>query len=186
MKERQPRAKTPNKSYALTNQINNEIPKINQMLASAISCFDLAKADHMKEAVNRLYSITGTMPNRFKKVEAGSGDYGLALRDLEISLYLCETRTILAELIRETEQTTSRDPRPEEIHTFSAGVSCLQAAFVVIQPLANEGAKRILDSVGVDEPRKDRRKKPKEVPEQPLVDDDQPLIDEIPTHEVRD
>lgn len=205
-KEPRPKRST-STSHALTSTVSNEIPKITQMLTNAISCFDMANACSLQKSVTEVSAITSNMPNQFKKVGCSAGTRGLDLRDLVVAIHLVKTRGLLADLITESEHTTSANPKPEETHCFQAGVSCLQAAFVAIQPLARLGAKRLSKELELGEPRKDLREKELEAAhaaqhESPAIEGDpkidlealtrnvetevRPLVDEMPAHEVRD
>ncbi|UYD21475.1 hypothetical protein [Vibrio phage 29Fa.3] len=169
-KEPRPKKST-NMSYAFTDTVSNEMPKITQMLTNAISCFDMANASCLQKSVTNVSTITSSMTNSLNKVGYAAGTIGLDLRELVIAVHMVKISGLLEDLIKESECTTCAQPKPEEIHCFQAGVSCLQAAFTAIKPLARLGSKRLSKEITVTVT---ADAKPK------------PLVNEIPAHEVRD
>ncbi|WKC56018.1 hypothetical protein [Vibrio phage CAU_VPP01] len=167
-KEPKPKKST-NMSYAFTDTVSNEIPKITQMLTNATSCFDMANASCLQKSVTNVSTITSSMTNSLNKVGYAAGTIGLDLRELVIAVHMVKIRGLLEDLIKESECTTGAQPKPEEVHCFQAGVSCLQAALVSVQPLARLGAKRLAKEITVND---DSASKP--------------LVNEIPEHEIRD
>lgn len=168
--KKEPRQKkSTNMSYAFTDTVSNEIPKVTQMLTNAISCFDMANAPCLQKSVTNVSTITSSMANSLNKVGYAAGTIGLDLRELVIAVHMVKIRGLLEDLIEESEGTTSAQPKPEEIHCFQAGVSCLQAAFTAIQPLARLGSKRLSKELALN-----------------ADDKPKPRVDEIPEHEVRD